>query len=242
MVAIETSYLKAEEVQENITGEDGAAETKPKPKKKKSVKKSKKKADSLNKDIGIHIGFLTIIPPYPSIQLSVALPKDIHVGVEYGYLAYSSKEFSASTSYTGIDLKYGFLNSDAFFYALGFGVRTVDLKDPEDYKNIGVSEDGAQTEQTYVVTWHGDVKQSLLSPRMGWKMHNKNGFIISGSLGISIPFGTKTEMTRDVESVPGKTKGDLDSEKDTKISDVNKYLTMVLPVISFGFSWYFDVY
>ena len=240
VVFVDSGFLQAQESQEQIESEEQQSEKQIKKKKKRSIKKSKKKTDNLDKDISVQLGFLTLIPPYPSIQLSVALPKDILMGFEYGYLAYSSKEFSAKTSYMGVDFKYGFFSSDAFFYGLGFGIRTVKIEDPEDYKNIGTTESGAQTEETSVVTWASDVKQNLLMPRVGWKMYNKNGFIISSSLGVSVPFGTKLELTRDVESISGKSKDDLDSEKDEKNADTNKYVTMVLPLISFGLSWCFD--
>ncbi len=212
--------------------------------KSKDTDKKKKKPKKLaTEDFGISAGLMTFLPPYPSIQINVVLPKDFQLGFEFGYVAFSSTEFSIKSSYMGIDFKYGMFSSDAIFYGLGLGTRKINVDDSEEYRQIVPNETtGASTEQVSYVTWISDISQTLIMPRVGWKVYRKKGMSMTISLGIAAPIGSRHDMTRDVETIPGKSAADLDGEKDQKIKDIDKYATATLPLLSFGFNYYFDVW
>ncbi|MBF0442492.1 MAG: hypothetical protein HQK54_11350 [Oligoflexales bacterium] len=191
-------------------------------------------------DLGIGFGLFSFYLPQPTIEASYLYNRLFEIGIEAGYMSLPIKQFSGTSSYQGIDLKYFPLKS-SFFLGMSYGTRDLTII-TDDETSVTIDNAGEVSHFNSIVRWTRKTSQTLTSPKVGWHKIWDSGSSFVFSFGAIIPKENKFEISSSPSKIEGVTDEDYESEKQKKSDDVRKIAGSVSPLIELKYIWLFHAF
>ena len=178
---------------------------------------------------GVGVGLFNVFLPQTAVQVAYVYKNKAMAGFQLGFLTIPLTEFSAQSTYVGVDGKFFPLAGSSLFVGGAIGKRDLTIK---TRSTVTINDDVTE------VFWTRKSSQTLLTPRFGWQALNKGNFGTAVSLGLTLPMGSTFNVSSAPTSVPGLTEDEYIQEKERKGKDVSTFTSKPMPHMELSFFWY----